>query len=96
MREHTPGPWGWCGFPDRPSIGFDVTCCESGKKIAEIGPPKHLRWADEAYANAVLVAAAPEMLESLCIVRRQMLTGDNTDIAALLDAVIAKATGGKQ
>lgn len=59
MSEHTPGPWlldpvsAWVVVPDR-----DAPICA-------LLWPTELRSEDETFANARLIAAAPDLLEAL-------------------------------
>ena len=80
MSKHTPGPWAISSYKDgRYSIVVD----NEGFDIAKVDYPNQ-------EANALLIAAAPELLEFAEEVRR---TGD-TRLASMAIAVIAKATGG--
>ena len=61
MTAHTPGPWDWMAIGANASGGFHIYLIDSAKrKIAAL-------WgkADEKQANAILIAAAPEMLDAL-------------------------------
>jgi len=49
----------------------------------------------EARSNARLIAAAPEMLEALRDCRRALEIANFTQELAVVDAAIAKATGGQ-
>ena len=60
--RHTPGPWRtfvWNEFAGEAVIPH-VTVITDNKGIA-----KFSRWTDEVMANALLIAAAPELLEAL-------------------------------
>ena len=83
MADHTPGPWtahkrnegGWAVHAD-------------GQVVALL---KDVHDDEKRAANAILIAAAPDMLEMLAYVAdREML--DEDDLLALKH-VIAKATG---
>ena len=88
--KHTPGPWGITQYTNY--IGWSVYAKNRGC-IAE-------RWydseqktpnRDELYANARLIAAAPELLEALeCIVGSGDIGQPYLDIAI---EAIAKAKG---
>lgn len=66
MTKHTPGPWiavgGWVEHPED-SVA-DICICDPILLWA-MGENELVRPADEIYANARLIAAAPEMLDLL-------------------------------
>lgn len=89
MSEHTPGPWG-------PVEG----CSEGGAYEITLGIGSVATvWGDceESRANATLMAAAPELLEALKILRVQVGDYRDGDGAAkfhacnIADAAIARA-----
>lgn len=102
MSAHTPGPW---------SIGNENNeCCdvETGKTVISLD--RHdpfmsgviIITRDEMLANAHLIAAAPDLLDVLEMIRdadedcrRDGLPQMNPMARRRLDAVLAKATGGK-
>jgi hypothetical protein len=91
---HTPGPWkvtddSEIGRPDRLFISFNDG--EFDFDLAEINS-EH---ADDARANARLIAAAPEMLQCLYKLREQLevIIGDNTALIAMVNRTIAMAEG---
>jgi hypothetical protein len=70
VGKHTPGPWKTVNKPDYASYGGIGIEQDSGSKdenvICEIWPIKTVPTEDpEAQGNALLIAAAPEMLEAL-------------------------------
>ena len=84
MSKHTPGPW---------EVGINAVITTSdGTKVASavcaIAPPPEFA---EVAANARLIAAAPEMLETLKDVYG--MKQQNEFYANLLSPIIAKATG---
>jgi hypothetical protein len=88
MSKHTPGPW---------KIEHDykpyVINAGAGHTICAITGTAAIR--PEAEANARLIAAAPEMLEALKLVRESGLA-DEYGASAVEDAInaaIKKATG---
>jgi len=97
MSKHTftPGPW-------TQGVGCKVTreCVFIGgakepKDGARLGPPE--TWIDcGTEANARLIAAAPELLEALQMVRDYVVTlkGKGHPYQLAIDAAITKATGG--
>jgi hypothetical protein len=71
--SHTPGPWrthAWGDTPSSPSVNYEILSCDD-TAIARIdlefrdetGDP--LVEADEMAANARLIAAAPDLLDTL-------------------------------
>lgn len=101
MSKHTPKPWVWrkdyCGL-ENPEIKEFVLAYESYEGMSLDDYPGTGR----EEANAKLIAAAPDLLEAITALVRQMRsppTGANgyheIDLSAA-DAAIAKATGGKQ
>ena len=90
--SHTPGPWiavgGWVEHPD--DNVADICTCD----IELMGQERLGRSSDETAANARLIAAAPEMLETLVdLLGWQTLAPD--DVVAQARAAIAKARGEK-
>jgi len=95
MDKHTPGPWESisCRVFQVDSVGGRqiVTGCRGGTD-------------EEMRANALLIAAAPELLDAVRVLsefltREGLLTGNIDAIRPVLDAAraaIANATGGGQ
>lgn len=94
--KHSPAPWA----VDDNGIFFEITR-EDGLRVADVCSSQHLYDDSKhhrngvAYANACLIAAAPELLSELIRLRNIVASykqdsGDNLDIT---DAVIAKALG---
>ena len=92
---HTPGPW---------TVRHDFRCGNGklciGVSAARIGPKSGaVAWpsgTDETQelANAHLIAAAPDMLAALQLIHAN--SGESPEwIRSRIDAVIARATGGK-
>lgn len=90
MSQHTPGPWHLCGASrnDRPCFCGIVWESEGEKRSvvylehdrANEGPHVE-RGSDEWYANARLIAAAPELYDALRLLvrkapRRRNVGGD--------------------
>ena len=89
MSKHTPGPWDW----QRPFRRNLAKCLSGG------GRPL-LRCIDVSDADANLIAAAPDLLEALVMVRdadedckRDGLPTIPPAARAKIDAAIAKAEG---
>jgi hypothetical protein len=84
MNKHTAGPW-------KASQGFDVGVYGCGYRVALMTSGE----VNRDMANARLIAAAPELLEALVLVRDYVVTmkqmGHEYQVA--IDAAIAKATG---
>lgn len=90
MSKHTPGPW----IVSAHEMGTFVRC--AGGYI--ISGPVNQRPGHEA--NAHLIAAAPDLLEALLALNELQHGKHPLEINvmaawALLDAAIAKATGGE-
>lgn len=80
--KHTPGPWNFN------SIGFLLL--DDGTAIQI----KH-HIVDNRMANTRLIAAAPELLEALIWIERELFKPDpdKTQIAVIMKNAIAKAEG---
>lgn len=93
-EQHTPGPWKVNGsvitaLGDMKLTVASVPCKQDRYALADAAAPTF----EVRNANARLIAAAPELLEALEAVK--VLTAANaTHIHQILDAAIAKATGG--
>ena len=100
MSNHTPGPWKLIEGPQEFSpdaawiIGSDSseTICDVLSSDCVAAPSDE----EEIHANALLIAAAPDLLAA-CKELRLFIGSDydTRDLANLLDAAIAKATGGE-
>lgn len=110
MSKHTPGPWKWNSDPDMG--GFHVYMGAAISKRSGYESHQHLemdfsiypedgeQW-EEAKANTRLIAAAPELLEALVLLEREMVDSGNAGSADYgwkpaiekTRAAIAKATG---
>ena len=83
MSKHTPGPW-TADWDDNGFICIDpIRAC-----IPNVNDDGGIEM-----ANALLIAAAPDLLEMLKRARKRI--PDESNIAAPIDAVIAKAEGTK-
>jgi hypothetical protein len=104
MSEHTPGPWQI--VPKQQAQSEWIVGDAEGGSIADCEPPGPWMSADEAAANARLIAAAPDLLAAAASLigradgtiisdaagnRFRKVFAD--DLGALA-AAIAKATGG--
>jgi hypothetical protein len=98
---HTPGPWEAVGNLVRSPM-HQPEGLPRGVLISEFRDGYSAPYSDEAKANARLIAAAPELLEALQLVAREVTdyvrptSADShlpTDIVAAVHAAIAKATG---
>ena len=102
--KHTPGPWvletvrtscGICHkvgpFPGRRENDEPRHAC-----LYADYPSKHNPADAELDANARLIAAAPDLLDALYLVRDYIATmkGNGHEYSMSIDAAIAKATGG--
>jgi len=91
---HTPGPWGYLsvGDPDEcrwlvGSIGRLAHATVQSRPAPHLGGDPVSE--EEAFANARLIAAAPDLLEALI----EMASGHSMVGEAKARAAIAKATG---
>lgn len=90
--KHTQGEWIIShGANHIPSIGSKILhqpiahLCRVNEETKGIDA--------EAEANARLIAAAPDMLEALKVLRVEAYKGERTDLLEIIDPVIAKAEG---
>ena len=106
--KHTPGPWlAPIGFDDK-SMGYVVYGPPdqfAGLRVSFVpedgmtGCGGPLPSANEAYFNARLIAAAPDLLEALIVARDALMFGIESEIDNAVDVVrkaIAKAKGGEE
>lgn len=98
MSARTPGNWEVVSDPGHFDTRTTVVSKDGGSRkghpyrmIVQVGGWVGLR---EAEANARLIAAAPELLEALIDCRRALELAGATGELAVVDAAIAKATGG--
>ena len=88
MRTHTPAPW-FVTHEDSNTIKVTGETT-TGERIATIKSP---HWDDEAVGNALLIAAAPEMLDdlkALVLALYLLEVGERVDLKPLVAA--ARAT----
>jgi hypothetical protein len=100
MNKHTPGPW---KFRDDSKVfktnPFSVYIKGRGVHSAAIAniPRKQTIFEEEALANALLIAAAPELLAALQGLLKGIFDGPDDSDAAMLIAkardAVNKATG---
>lgn len=87
---HTPGPWGAVHAGVESERGAIANCAFEGYEGC-------WRELDEMYANAHLIAAAPDLLlaceEVARILRERGMGGWETRLLGIADAAIAKAKG---
>ena len=86
--KHTPGPWTTHGVHDKILIRAKVTGSDSTKKTIAVVE-------GFSVSNALLIAAAPELLEALTSLEGYLreTPHHNSTQAAAARAAIAKATG---
>jgi hypothetical protein len=105
--KHTPGPWAILDDKEPSAPGIEAPSVEFS--VVVIGYPQHDagddagvhgRTPEEKMANACLIAAAPDMLQALEMLKDQYLLFvdcDTDDIASLVisetNKAIAKAKG---
>jgi hypothetical protein len=87
MNKHTKGPWDW---KDDMGLVIGPSYDPSGFPVAEvIGHP------GEAFANAQLIACAPELLDALMNLSNYLDRGKDPVLDVLLaqaESVLTKAT----
>ncbi len=95
--RHTPGPWvfreNWGKAKDEPEkmrkLCFHSIETPKGTFLAST-------WGEPHLPNARLIAAAPELLDALKSASNQLTSdGHCPTLVAIIDAVIAEATGGQ-
>lgn len=92
--KYTPGPWTVHSKVDGLE-GIGIHSANGGYiYVATIHGPGS-RGNIPSEANARLIAAAPELLEALFKIRDDA-TLDSSDVVAICNAAIAKATGGEE
>ena len=84
MSEHTPGPWKVQKYRNRPSSPWLTYVVGESEQVAHVLPTGDgiggERWGEETCeANAQLIAAAPDLLESLRAMLEAIDTMDNLD-----------------
>lgn len=91
--KHTPGPWEARTFMVKGGERMRDTICHVGTSTS-LGPQR----SHESVANALLIGAAPEMLDALIHAENSAVIIDNGDevvsaeAMAAIRAAIAKAT----
>ena len=85
--KYTPGPWLDCQPDSNFTKGCRVIKDGERKNVADIA-----NFRGAGYANARLIAAAPEMLEALKLARQIWSASDSCAEIDAIDAAIAKAT----
>ena len=87
MSKHTPGPWAI--YVNAPSDIVIRKMSKDGYELCSIAR------VSSGYANARLIAAAPELLEALKDIAEwtERYTAPGHPIATVAQAAIAKATG---
>lgn len=107
---HTPGPWEWEGNPNRDENYYDgplaVLRGPNGEEICSFGDCTQYypsQGVEPQPDDARLIAAAPELLEALCELKRlgeHGMTPNPTEwltfhdkVAQIASAAIAKAEG---
>lgn len=84
MTTRTPGPW---TVSDDNGLRIDAGSTDHVIAMAQYIPEKK----EEAYSNARLIAAAPELLEALKLMQASLRASGQ--INATVDNAIAKAEG---
>jgi hypothetical protein len=94
MSEHTPGPWSVDTEPGKRSTGGDcyaIITTPSGAAFDFMAAPS----IDPAvhHANALLIAAAPDMKAALLAVLAEREKGARLNCWEQIEAAVAKAEG---
>jgi hypothetical protein len=87
---HSPGPWNLVGQFDA-EVGVDIIAADLSS-VCEVAPFVE-EWTDQEIANARLIAAAPELLDTLKLVQPLVAKHCGSAIPKKIAAVIAKAEG---
>jgi hypothetical protein len=97
--KHTPGPW-WLDRPHKESAVFQIRANGPGGNKAAVARVYTYRGLEQAEADALLIAAAPELLEAAKDARKffgayPAICGGifGTEVAKRLEAAIARAEG---
>lgn len=97
--KYTPGPWTITGRKDRDWLFAEIVSEGAGLMVAEIRGATFIDGIEHAEhsANARLIAAAPEMLEALKLIQRDLnipgLPFCTMSAALAVGLAIAKAEG---
>jgi Asp/Glu/hydantoin racemase len=90
MNKHTPGPWTLSSN----RAGHAIVCA-SGKTVAAAHLLGTIHPREEVEANALLIAAAPDLLAALKKALNHPLVRIPGDLEIVMRAAISKATGGQ-
>lgn len=90
MANHTPGPWKFTA--SSPEEGFECFWIEADDEFRSSIGDVHGPQNNEGYANATLIAAAPDLLEA-CLAADWNSLDIPEFVREKLTAAIAKATG---
>jgi len=91
--RHTPGPWShsdaFIVAPDPKGIHTDIYIAEiiDDDNEGRLAPPA------QRQRNAILIAAAPALLEAAQLVVERWCEGDLAEAVRMLDSAVAEATG---
>jgi hypothetical protein len=90
MSTHTPGPWTCKVATDNPYVNAETKTIYPSYVLnpTKVGTPAIPQ--DEAWANAQLIAAAPELLQAC---RDALFACVNPKLRLVLETAIAKAEG---
>lgn len=94
--SHTPGPWKIHPYTVDEKFNQVKDIGPTGWAVANVIGPFERKWDDTAESNASLIAAAPDLLQTLVAILAMCTgTGNEADriIAAACRAAIAKAEG---
>lgn len=95
MTKHTPAPWKVVGVPVTDKNGKRHP--DSMRKVVTSSGGSVMCNGSNKFANAHLIAAAPELLEALNRARYELVTEkfypETAPVIQVIDAAIAKARG---
>lgn len=104
MSKHTPGPWFTCEYGGVNGRGIEIGCDMTRDGFHKIAKIEMTKYSKDEWGNANLIAAAPDLLEALECLKREVILSDvdmayiDTHFKPWLEkarAAIAKARGEK-
>lgn len=97
--KHTPGPWAYVKHAEPGNVVFDIHQADGAPYTRNLSDVAYSTYANELdgiqEANARLISAAPELLDSLIYLRNCIEDGRDPAMSEV-NQTIAKATRGTQ
>jgi len=97
--KHTPGPWAYAKHVEPGNVVFDIFQADGAPYTRNLSDVAYATYTSELdgiqEANARLISAAPELLDSLIYLRNCIEDGTQPAMSEV-NAAIRKATGGAQ